>query len=305
MRRKRSAFTLIELLVVIAIIGILIGLLLPAVQKVREAANRAKCQSQVKQLGIAVHTYASTYQDKLPPAQASFPNGSAASTPGSVLFWLLPYIEQDPLFRLYYGNGTGGNCAAPAAPAVAVNCPKVLCCPSDITNQAGLGSVSAKGCTSYAGNWQLLGTGTAVLPVVGGGAGNTGVAQYTIANIPDGTSNTVLFTEKSAENGNASYYNNWGMSTPATVAGPIFATGITAATATTPVTISNGMPQFNPTGTSGGNPALVTQVQGYHTATIVVGLADGSVRGVSASVSTTTWGYAVIPNDGNVLPTDW
>ena len=111
--RDRAAFTLIELLVVIAIIGILIGLLLPAVQKVREAANRAKCQNNVKQLGIAVHNYASTFQDKLPPAQASYPAGAGVAN-GSILFWLLPYVEQDALFRTYNIAGSGKAASASA-----------------------------------------------------------------------------------------------------------------------------------------------------------------------------------------------
>jgi prepilin-type N-terminal cleavage/methylation domain-containing protein len=305
LRSRRSAFTLIELLVVIAIIGILIGLLLPAVQKVREAANRAKCQNNVKQLCLAVHNYASTFQDKLPPAQAGFPAGAGTAT-GATFFWLLPYVEQDALFRTYNVAGSGGGTAA--SQATPVNGPKGFQCPSDITNSSGLGSVSAKGVTSYAANWQLFGTGTAVAPVVGGGAGGTGVAQYTIANIPDGTSNTVMITEKSAENSTAGYYNNWGSVTVATSAGPAFAIG-TATTAAGPpptVTLPNvSTPQFSPTGTAGTAPANVLLVQGYHTATIVTGLADGSVRGVSASVSTNTWGMACYPSDGNPLPTDW
>src|SRR2546426_5602677 len=99
----RRAFTLIELLVVIAIIAVLIGLLLPAVQKVREAANRAKCQNNLKQLGIATHNYASTYQDKLPGASCS-----VAGVPGNILYWLLPYVEQDALFRQYNTAAAGG-----------------------------------------------------------------------------------------------------------------------------------------------------------------------------------------------------
>lgn len=310
LRSRRSAFTLIELLVVIAIIGILIGLLLPAVQKVREAANRAKCQNNIKQLGIATHNYASTYQDKLPPIAASYP-ATGGNVPGSVMYWLLPYVEQDALFRKYNampaaaGAGGGGT---QASVTDKVPGPKYFQCPSDITNASGLGSVSGQGVTSYAGNYQLLGTATAVSPVVGlGSPAGTGVPQYTVANIPDGTSNTVLFTEKSAESSTAAYPNVWGVVTAANNGGPAFAVGAVSATAGTPPTgtLTYGYPQFNPTGTAGSNAANVNSVQGYHTATIVVGLADGSVRGVSASVSTGTWALAVIPNDGYPLPSDW
>src|SRR5262245_61255690 len=99
----RPGFTLVELLVVIAIIAVLIGLLLPAVQKGREAANRMQCSSNLKQLGMAIHHYASANQDRLPkqleaggpPAWATF------------FFSLLPYIEQDNVYRRGLNVGAG------------------------------------------------------------------------------------------------------------------------------------------------------------------------------------------------------
>src|SRR5262245_14995297 len=90
---SRPAFTLVELLVVIAIIGVLVALLLPAAQKVRDAANRTQCQSNLKQLGIAVHNYHATY-DVLPPARIEY-----QYCPWTVL--LLPYLEQDDLYRQF------------------------------------------------------------------------------------------------------------------------------------------------------------------------------------------------------------
>ena len=119
--RHRQGFTLIELLVVIAIIAVLIGLLLPAVQKVREAAARSQSSNNLKQIALGTHNFNDAYQGKLPAlvdTGTGAPNGTnptstapanAGACLNSVFFNILPYIEQDNVYRIFQKNGTASN----------------------------------------------------------------------------------------------------------------------------------------------------------------------------------------------------
>ncbi len=124
MSKKKVGFTLIELLVVIAIIAILIGLLLPAVQKVREAAARATCSNHLKQIGLALHNYLNAF--------TRFPSGcpNSATWGPSPLVLLMPYVEQEAIFRGYDITASSGASASANDP-VSIFKLKLLRCPSD------------------------------------------------------------------------------------------------------------------------------------------------------------------------------
>jgi len=165
--RSRSGFTLIELLVVIAIIAILIGLLLPAVQKIREAANRMKCSNNLKQLGLAVHNYHDTTGTLPRNAGPGYSYGNNAVNEWSWLAQILPYVEQD---NLYTSGGLSAtiqpsmnNAFLPSGVRTCTQIVKTYLCPSDgsstqtRTDRADMPGGFPVACTNYKGvagsNW--------------------------------------------------------------------------------------------------------------------------------------------------------
>jgi prepilin-type N-terminal cleavage/methylation domain-containing protein len=294
-----SAFTLIELLVVIAIIAVLVGLLLPAVQKVREAANVAVCSNNEKQLMVSIHNYQDTMQ-LLPPANfAQVVNSQTGNTAeGSAFYGLLPYFEQGNLFTLCTRDiPKPGYLTAEWVPL------KIHVCPSDPTTNNGIGTVSPNYATgNYALNLALWGAnGTWNLQAT--------PPSYKIETIPDGSSNTLAIVEASGcfpgyptvdpQTGTLTSYMTWHWPAYPNSFGPYWPdpdelpgqpnyTGLFS------------LPQIG-VNSMKADPNLS---QCYHVV-MVVALMDGSVRKISAALSQLTWTRALDPADGQVLGSDW
>jgi prepilin-type processing-associated H-X9-DG protein len=306
---------LIELLVVIAIIAILIGLLLPAVQKVREAAARSQCQNNLKQLGLAMHNFHDVY--------SKLPFGRSGGRPQSVSWavFVLPYIEQGPLWNLfttpisngggtytmYYPGSEDGNTSnlnipmnyidrsqfqatgALTVPVKIFNCPSRRNAPSESVN----------GGSNY-GNEQGICSDYAVC--YGDSSWNDGAFSVnknygigvSFAGITDGLSNTLLMGDKHVRVGELGGYSN-GQMNP------------------NDFCVYAGKPAWSVGRIAGiKNPLALTiydanniQFGSWHTGVVQFLFCDGSVHGLSTAVSGTTLQYLANRSDGQVIPGDY
>jgi prepilin-type processing-associated H-X9-DG protein len=284
---------------------------------VREAANRAKCTNNLKQLGLAAH-HCHDSTGKLPPVFGWFP--SANNQPandagyGSVLFHLMPYLEQENLYKLSYGPYSGVTCYASIQdPAVYESTVAVFQCPSDPSMQQGHPAGMTSGGSSYACNFFAFGTAQGSYP------NGVGAPPYTVTSwnwfgtnripgsFPDGTSSTVLFTEKYARcewppNSSTGGGNMWAH------------TG----QSWWPVVMAPDFTKYNPD-CCGFAPGSLFQIQPTpyigicdwtrastgHSGGIQVGMVDGSVRSVTQGISYVAWWFAFTPSGGEVMPSDW
>ncbi len=293
---RQRGFTLIELLVVIAIIAILIGLLLPAVQKVREAAARISDANNLKQMSLALHS-CNDANGELPSCSGFFPgvqanhNGTPPAEHGTILYMILPYMEGGNIYNSIATNSWD------SGPYVV----KSYISPGDPTAPSSGLQNGNRGATSYAGNFYVFGD------INGTNSGN-GSSQAAIPrSFPDGQSDTIVFAEWytacGTGNGNSRIWSedgqgSWGgdWDEPSFY----FTGGSAPPTSWTPGLLLP-LPQFQPA-VSACNGALL---QAPYAGGIMTGLGDGSVRLVGSGVSQQTWTFAVFPNDGQVLGSDW
>jgi prepilin-type N-terminal cleavage/methylation domain-containing protein/prepilin-type processing-associated H-X9-DG protein len=317
--RRRSAFTLIELLVVIAIIAILIALLVPAVQKVREAAARIQCTNNLKQIGLALHNYHDTYKH-FPPARDSFDLSTHA--------YLLPFIEQTAAGRLINFNAAWDDASNAAARAVFI---PIFLCPSD--------PFSSNVPAGWAGTNYRANQGSGILwglPPTNPADSNYGMpapngpfylnSKSRFADISDGTSNTAAFSEHLIGD------FNQGISTdltdtyrpgthPTTPDGAVSdcqtfnindlsKQGVSNVGApwlqgyhSTTIYFHVGLPNTRSCMYPGGR--IATTANSAHPSGVNVLLCDGSVRYTVNSVSLTTWRALGTRNGGEVLGNDY
>ena len=317
---KRNAFTLVELLVVIAIIGILIGLLLPAINAAREAGRRATCGNNLKQVGLAVLSYNDTF-GHFPEGTYDLIDDQADTTPQNRRCWMpeiLPYIEFAGLYKQFdhwmaakaSGDWPGPGNTALGFPGMQTVIP-TLVCPDD-RNSPKLhtywGGYNGQANQGFSGNVVLCAGSDTMNP--NGPQSSTTVngvcfarSKVTMAQITDGTSHTALSTEiilspdTIAHDIRGRYYNT-------SHGGVLFTTRITPNTMV-PDVIDWCSPEPVPQAPcidGGSTQPLFVSARSYHPGLVNMGLADGSVRVIANEVDATVYKGLGSRNGGEIIP---
>ncbi len=308
MVQARRGFTLIELLVVIAIIAILIALLVPAVQKVREAAARTQCANNAKQVGLALHNCHDVFK-QFPPicgnnGDASVTSGAFKGRYGSFCFFLLPDLEHAAVGKMI-DNGINTTAGTPEHIPI-----RIYTCPSDYSGN-GDGTFNNNYGTwaigNYSANYQLFGK-----PLDGTWEGNPRMP----ASIPDGTSNTIACAERlglcgSRNNdgndpGNYTYQGNGSIWAWAASDGWAWSSTFAYADLYSNRANWNQLPQFAPAPVNGpGAVCDPSRASSPHATGMQILLADGSVRTITDGISLATWGALQTPGSGDTHGSDW
>ena len=315
--RNRSGFTLVELLVVIAIIGILIALLLPAVQAAREAARRMQCANHLKQIGLAVHLLHDANR-VLPPLATQGANyevvvsGPYKGVQGATVFyWLLPFIEQDAVFDRAKSAGKIKE-ATIYTPVLAVQgaCEAVIqefLCPSDATVQQGYpmskyGGANLWAASSYGANYLVFGE-----PEAGDWVSRLQGKASLDTSIPDGLSKTMLFAERYASCGrfgdpdDTHTYSclwadsNWGFRPAVCVNSDVQQPDVQGYA---PCLLFQETPHP-------WNECEARRAQTPHPGSMNTLFGDGSVHGIGSDVDEDVWVSACNPRDGNSYEQTW
>ena len=294
-----AAFTLIELLVVLAIIAILIGLLIPAVQKVRESARRTQCLNNLHQIAIALQN-AHDGHGALPPFYGNY----AGATKATVFFSILPYIEQGNLYQQTRNSAgvynAGMNGAGTSQNPVSTTRISTYVCPTDFTvGYLTDPAWTPGGAGSYAANFEAFGDFSGTLP------SPQGAARLPIS-FSKGTSTTILIAERYATcgtNTNAwDYWNGLRDDSPGFCMTGLALYG-TGSIHRPRVDVSDAAR------VAADRPShhrlRLAPAQTAHGSGISVAMADGSARVVSPNLNPNTWWIAVQPNVNSPMPNDW
>ena len=325
----RRGFTLIELLVVLSIIAVLLGLLLPAIQQVREAAARTKCMNNLKQISLAVIRYSDDHGGRLPFLTDTTPGTMTRAHLASLFFVILPYLEQDALYRLFNPSDPNSYHRPPGSDrGVASSTVQHYLCPSDGSNAGGdYFTLSATVVPAPPPPFQAQYTGTYSLSnyAANGLVFRTNGAVFP-ASIMDGTSNTILLAERYQICGEVA--NLWAFGGNGEV-NPSFAFlplpgGVQTGkfTPDVPLRLDGSGQVLGKVGLDTPWPGVATRPvpfqvsprggdcdpslpQSPHAGGMPVALADGSVRSISGRMSQVTFWSACTPAGGEVLGNDW